>query len=715
MIRLTLRTLLAYIDDTLEPNQARELGRKVAESPDAKQLIERIKKVTRRRGLHVPIPDGTEDDVSDPNTVAEYLSDNLNSDQVKELETTCLASDVHLAEVAACHQILTLVLTEPVRVPPSANQRMYRLVEPPASDHNRKPGKAVPIGGVIPSSAAPAEADDVDAPLLLGMSRYAAASSPAARFALVGAALAICVFLALAVWKALPHAQPEPLERSHDFAANVGPPVVAGPGASIAPEPRPQGMKIEPPSGDGKPPEPVVDPKKPEEPKKAPMPVLGEAVIAPLAGREVIGALDTANPMIDAIAIVVTRGPEPGSPWERIEAKAPEVRASDPVMALPGYKADVRLKSDVLVHLWGNAPEQVAMKAMVMESRVRFHPTAPGFDADLTLVAGRIYLSTVKKSGGAKVRVRFAGETWDILLPDDKSEVMVQAHTAFVPGTPYARQDGDKPRTEARLAVVRGTAAFSAPARFKKYDKLTTWSEISWDSKTGRLSQPKAIEVNDPFTVRIPLIAGELGRATQKALSDAAQKLTDRTGVRVLLEARMNYEETRDNILPTTFAIYAYAAIADGPDTPTLIANLYDQLKERGRHYARRAAVMAVSSWLPRDLGNTALFCDVMINQKLVPEEEADLIAQLLRGYSSREKGDPAAVDKLVELLDHPSLIVREAALGNLIAFFDPEAGKKPELGGLNVAARGEPGYDKALRAWKTWADEMKMMMEKKK
>ena len=139
----------------------------------------------------------------------------------------------------------------------------------------------------------------------------------------------------------------------------------------------------------------------------------------------------------------------------------------------------------------------------------------------------------------------------------------------------------------------------------------------------------------------------------------------------------MNYEETRENILPTILAIYAYAAIADGPDTPTIVANLYDQLKERGRHYARRAAVMAVSGWLPRDLGNTALFCDVMIKQKLVPEEEADLIAHLLRGYSSRERRDPAAVDQLVDLLDHPSLIVREAALGNLIAFFDPEAGEE--------------------------------------
>ena len=140
MPRLTLRTLLAYIDDTLEPDQARALGRKVADSAEAKQLIERIKKVTRRRGLHIPTPDGSEDDVSDPNTVAEYLSDTLGSDQTKDLESDRVIvrrtprrsrgvpSDPHVSS----HR------TGPR--PPSAHQRMYKLVEPPASDQNRKPG-----------------------------------------------------------------------------------------------------------------------------------------------------------------------------------------------------------------------------------------------------------------------------------------------------------------------------------------------------------------------------------------------------------------------------------------------------------------------------------------------------------------------------------------------------------------------------------------------
>ena len=83
-MRLTLRTLLAYIDDTLDPAQAREIGQKVAESDVAQELIERIKAVTRRRGLTVPPASGP--DKIDANTVAEYLDSDLSPEMVAEVE-----------------------------------------------------------------------------------------------------------------------------------------------------------------------------------------------------------------------------------------------------------------------------------------------------------------------------------------------------------------------------------------------------------------------------------------------------------------------------------------------------------------------------------------------------------------------------------------------------------------------------------------------------
>src|SRR5947208_15547428 len=160
-MRLTLRTLLAYIDDTLDPVQAREIGQKVAESDVAQELIDRIKAVTRRRGLTIPPAAGP--DKIDANTVSEYLDNDLPSELIAEVEEKALASDVHLAEIAACHQILTLVLGEPAHVPPTARERMYRVVKGREAIPFRKAAAA--RGGTAGAGGADQEGEDHFLPL----------------------------------------------------------------------------------------------------------------------------------------------------------------------------------------------------------------------------------------------------------------------------------------------------------------------------------------------------------------------------------------------------------------------------------------------------------------------------------------------------------------------------------------------------------------------
>ena len=724
MIRLTLRTLLAYIDDTLEPDEARVLGKKVAESEEAQKIIERIKQATRRRGLGAPVAAGNDEDGSNPNVVAEYLSDNLSPEQVGELEETCLDSDLHLAEVAACHQILTVILTDPIRVPPTANQRMYRLLKPPASDYSRKPGKTTPIGGVLPTAAERPDADDQDAALLLGLKRYAESESWAGRIGLLTAISVVAATLAVAVYFAMPHGSVPSPETS---PVAMGPPVafpVTPKGPSIAPEPK------------------VVDPKKAEtpepkkvetpEPKKVetPDPKVGGPKpedLAALPGNEEVGKIESTN------VIALTRSPDAMAKWIRVEPSGRSaIRANDQVVVLPGFKGDIKLTSGVVVHLWGNVPDQVVMKPPVLESRVRFHPAAGGLDADLTLDGGRIYITTTKPSG-AKLRLRVGTEVWDVQLRDEKTEILAQVNTAFIPGTPYARTGGEKPKVEARLVTLRGSADFQAPTRFKKFDALAPWNEITWDSKSAQLSEPHPAPKDELQTSRYPAIEGEAGKLVQRVLTEAQKSLTNPEGIRVLLKERVNADPmdkprpglfATDVFCLTQWAIFSQAAIMDGSDAGDLLKDLLDVLRNESRPYARQAAIMAMSNWIARSPENTDVLVKGMIEKNWL-EEPSNLFAQLIRGWSSADMKDRTAavvgLDRLVELLEDQHPVIREGALANLLGYYaipDTFSPANKILTSTDVATRAggmAKPWEAFLKAWKDHASVIKAKMAEKK
>ena len=130
-MRLTLRTLLAYLDNVgftnadgkveylLDPSEEAELEQKINESELATNLVQRIRGTISNPQLSSPKVLGKGMGV-DPNSTSEFLDSTLPLDRVAEFEQVCLESDVHLAEAASCHQILAIVLGQKAHLSPQS-------------------------------------------------------------------------------------------------------------------------------------------------------------------------------------------------------------------------------------------------------------------------------------------------------------------------------------------------------------------------------------------------------------------------------------------------------------------------------------------------------------------------------------------------------------------------------------------------------------------
>ncbi|HCK40199.1 MAG TPA: hypothetical protein DHW22_01045 [Planctomycetaceae bacterium] len=198
-MRLTLRTLLAYMDDILEPTDHEELGKKIEASDFATELIHRSRDAVRRLRLGAPTIDAGEDSddvlggvsVADVNAVAEYLDNTLPSGDVADFERLCLEpsgdADMHLAEVVSCHHVLTMVLGEPAEIDNNLKQRIYQL----PADLEKGQKLRIEPAHEMHQAAQPVPADTVSPPAVSASSPLSAAPAATPSPASAGAPAAV--------------------------------------------------------------------------------------------------------------------------------------------------------------------------------------------------------------------------------------------------------------------------------------------------------------------------------------------------------------------------------------------------------------------------------------------------------------------------------------------------------------------------------------------
>jgi hypothetical protein len=643
-MRLTLRTLLAYLDDALEPADAKEIGQKLAETPAAQALVTRIKEVTRRRRLTAPALSGDE---IDPNLLAEYLDNLLPPDGVTKVEGTCLDSDVHLAEVAACHQVLTMI-GQPASIAPTTRQRMYELVHSVESLPADQRRASRPRREAEPSS--------------VFTERPTLARVFTAALVLVGV-----VAIGLLIWVSV-NVQGRPGKPAGTEVADAG-------GDQGKPAPfRPSDLPID--STETKPPDvPVGDPPQalppddeagaakpapsksgdemekpattnaeptaePDQPKAAPSdddkPVSEPAKPATEPAKSDANAATTkdevqpAKPPVVLGQYVSTTGVlmrlvESAKEWRRMPAQS-AVHADQQLLSLPSFRSGISIKGGPSIDLVGET--ELFLAEPPSEAQVR-----------LRMARGRVVLSTDKPN--TVFLVDFLDESWHMTIKAPETVVGLSVIPVW--------KTGGASSYEAILYVPRGDVDVHAE---KLSHQLGGPVQFRWT--------PGGDQEREPLTIPPAWIEREEMSPAQLRASESLAEMIplDKSPALSLIEATMD-KDRRDLRL---LGVRGLGAIGRLPA-------LVDAMNTVDRPEVRKEAITTMRQFLARGAAQEEATYQSLLAKFGRSEERAEGVLALLRGFTADEATQRGAYEALIPLLDpetSPEVAVRELVITNL-------------------------------------------------
>lgn len=664
-MRLTLRTLLAYLDDILEPADAREIGAKIAESQVATEMVERIREVMRRRRITSPELTGPGSG-PDPNLVAEYLDNTLAPESVADIERICLESDIHLSEVAACHQILTLVLGEAVEISPMLRERMHALgaVAPAATEENGHSHARMPEASAAPLAARPAAAQPpLEVPDYLRRRPLWQRLAPAA------------VVLVLLGWLGL-------VLTDQSFWGGARPA-----------DPDPDALALNEPTG--------IDETAPAEPAaespaaradangSAIVPNGAETGVAAAASVESINPPPPADlpeneaPAVEMPAETVVRvEPPPGEPPAEsapptaapVAEPAPAADAAAvPALDLPRvmytsvdgillqYQAEANdwivLPRRALVHPsdWIASPEPFASELTVGDGELKVilngggmaQSMAPADGATFGLVADHGRIGLYRPQGAdappdpQQIDLRVGVHTVRLSLLEPGTLCGIEVILRQPRGEP---EEWQPPGIDGGLFVVSGSVTLSTgagePIPLSRDNGWLAWPDEGEAWEAGPLlSNPQWLTPDGP-----PL---------QSVLATYAN-LFERvfpSDQPVSLSIPAVVKDRRAQL-----SKYAVQTLALTQNIPQLLRAITAEHDE-----ARQAAIVGLRQWLPRAAGNGAILHEEI--DRAFRDDEVEIIDELLWGYDQEDFRDPDVSRRIVSWLAHDNVAVRELAI----------------------------------------------------
>ena len=707
-MRLTLRTLLAYLDDVLEPSQTKEIGAKIQESPVAAALVSRVREVIRRRRLGAPEVVGGMQGV-DANIVAQYLDNTLTDDQVADIERVCLESDLHLAEVAACHQILTLVLGEPLELPQSRRDRFYAL-GPVSSDSrlapSSEPPAAVPTRPLAIAEPIPATRDFHEGlPDYLKPTPWSRRVAPVVGIAIVAIAAVFAIGLDRNLGRSLmgggqpgapavtttepaatPPAPPRP-QAGAPTTAQATPPGQPSPDGSMPPA---VAMAELPPGIDPAPPADAPEPGTEPVAKPLPMPPQPGAAL-PMDLNQPAPAVATAPTNAVAMAPAPAPAPMPAEPL--------------PPQTEPQERITVRVQY--------TSVEGILIRQEVSDGQWYVQPRRSELHPEEVLACPEPFEAALELDDG-KLLVTLLGNTVVQLLPptaEQKVRLLVKRGRLLV-----SRGAGDQvPAIELTCAdqtwkidLTAPQTAFSLDMQVRPPAGIPFPPTPEWMTAAIYLTKGNATVHRGPGA-ELPLAAGSmhwlyrpetmepdgLGKFPDWAVTDNRQGSAILKRYATLFEREFDAKSAVNQFLPALtrdprpkIAELSTLCLGTMEDYPSLTAALV-----RSEHAEARAAAAAqLRVWLIQNPDRVELLEKNLMQH--YPGNESQAVLQLLTGFPPAAARDRAVAFQLVEWLRSNFVEVRELAIGQIEAL----AGRRYDYRPLGSPSQREPG----IQRWMT-------------
>jgi hypothetical protein len=712
-MRLTLRTLLAYLDGILPAAAQEDLAAQVATTPIAENLVKRIRRTVSRPGVPAPRPlaRGLADDA---NSVAEYLDNTLPAERLAEFEKICLESDMHLAEVAACHGILAEAAGDPAVIRALDDEARDRLVRAfhhrAALEAMQEERKEARENAAVVMAAMAGPAAGADAAIVTGtrMARRTGNTKPWLAWA--SAALALLVLLMAGgslTWSVMssgrrvaarPAAVAEEPQRGRDLQPREeraredgpNPPPAAVPVEEPAPakaddtarRPMPaqnpaQGPAVQPPD---EPPAPSATAERGDSEGGSPPPAL---TLEPQGG---LGSLSAAAPRVPAGDALAIAAPSP-VPAAAARVTAPSLR-DDAAIGIVGA-------GGVLLHnvlqagrdTWAHLPEGTPLAER--ERLVAPPGCTPEIDVGgvlVTLLPGTQAELSIDPDGTPRIAVTFGRISARGIRPTARLGITAaRLHGVVTAGlsapvgvsVDLDRQPGDDPasqRPRIRAAIMTTTAALTwsqlpmvdrvSPADellagIPAEGMLEAGSALEWDSlRPGQAS----IGIRPPSgwpDATLPV--DRIERLAAKSLGSSL------AGERPLADVLLGMA-TDSRVENRSLAVATLALVGHYEELVTLLSSDSPGLwLEATQWQALEAATVPLA--LARGANSAAALQKSLVDRG--PAGKAELLFTMARGLSDSELA--AGGDALlVESLDDPHLVVRRYAFKNLVEIVRP-------------------------------------------